>query len=185
MQFFIVILIFLNISQLIKICRQKRSPLRRTLKLTEKLLQSQTLPAHSLQHIIPQPIRGHRMALLAQVNAIDRHDLHISRRLVAAQKYAGLLEERLIDDGKVVGVEFGHVADALHDLDKGALEATKQVALGGVVGSKEAGTLDGSGQLARPGYLDTVHGVGEVDERRRDEVDEGSSREMDVNRNRM
>lgn len=106
------------------------------------------------------------------MNAVDGHDLHVWRP-TAAQKDAGLFEERLVDNGEVVGVEFGHMADAFHNLDEGSFHASKEVATGRVVWAEEAGAFDGAGELAGPGNVDAIHGVGQVDEGRWDEVDEG------------
>lgn len=114
------------------------------------------------------------MPLLAQMNAVDGNDLHVGRPIVVTQKYASLLEERLIDDSKIVRVKFGHMADAFHDLDELALHAPELVTVGRVVGTEEAGTLDGAGKIARPRHLDAFHRKGEINEGRWHEIDERS-----------
>jgi hypothetical protein len=96
-----------------------------TIELLEEMIQSVTLFAYRLHHVVPNSIRTHSVTFLTQMNTINRHDGQV-RFCVLLIKDAGVFKEWLIDDSEVIGMKLMHETDFCHDIDKSSFNLSEQ-----------------------------------------------------------
>lgn len=142
-------------------------------KLFKEMIQPFAFLAHRLQHVIPNSVGAHSVTLLTQMNAVDRHDGQVWLD-VALIENARVFEKRLVDNREIVCVELRHETHAFHDLHKSPLELSEEFAVLWKLLSENAGTFDGSAEVARERRANVIHREGQRDQRRGHQVNDGS-----------
>lgn len=130
--------------------------MRWAIEFFEKMAQTVALLPNRLQHVVPNAVGTDRMALLTQVHTIDCHDREVWFDVVPIE-HACVLEERLVDHSEVIGVEFRHEADSLHDLHKSPLKLPEVLTVCREFLAENARAFDGPRQVAGERRADLIH----------------------------